>query len=294
VPEIFRGIPWGSEDVLERTLQIAGAKNLRIELLDPLDDVDRAEDLPVWEQEASNAGLDTSSPRISIILPAYNEAARIRATLASTRGAELVVERLVVDGGSRDGTVEQARAGGAEVLNSLPGRALQMNAGAQAAVGDTLLFLHADTCLPRDFDQHVRRILALPGTIAGAFRLRFAGSARALRAIERLANFRAARLGIPYGDQAIFISKDRFHRAGGFPEVALMEDFEFMRRLRSQGRIGIAPVAVVTSARRYETKGIVRTTMFPQVIILAYLLGVSPERLADWYYGRSRDPEAAR
>jgi rSAM/selenodomain-associated transferase 2/rSAM/selenodomain-associated transferase 1 len=283
VPGLFRGVSWGSGEVLERTLHIARARNLHVELLDLLDDVDRPEDLPVWEHEKDTRGVASSSPRISIIIPVRDEAETIVQALASTEDAEYVVERLVVDGGSHDGTVQKARACGAQVLVSPCGRARQMNAGARAATGDTFLFLHADTCLPHGFEHHVRQILGRPGTVAGAFRLRFDGKSPALRLIELLANVRSTSRAMPYGDQAIFLQADRFNRAGGFPEMPLMEDFELMRRLRRQGRIEIAPVAAVTSARRYEQKGALRTAMLNKMIILAYVMGVSPDRLAHWY-----------
>jgi hypothetical protein len=109
------------------------------------------------------------------------------------------------------------------------------------------------------------------------------GDFRALRAIAWLAGFRSAFLGMPYGDQAIFLRARRFHEAGGFPEMPIMEDFALMRRLRREGRIGIAPVAAATSARRYRELGFWRTTGINQLMILGYLLGVSPERLARWY-----------
>lgn len=287
-PDLFRGMPWGSEEVLERTLQVARAKRMQVELLDVLFDVDRPEDLPVWERHRGDTGPASSVPRISIIMPVLDEAGTITRALASTRDAAYVVERLVVDGGSRDGTVERARACGAEVMASPGGRARQMNTGARAAKGDTLLFLHADTSLPEGFEHHVRQILSRPGTVAGAFRLCFDGRGPALRIIEHLANFRSTWKGMPYGDQAIFIEAERFHRAGGFPELPLMEDFELMRRLRREGSIGIAPVAAITSARRYERKGALRTALLNKMIIVAYLIGVSPDRLARWYRSRAQ------
>ena len=145
------------------------------------------------------------------------------------------------------------------------------------------MFLHADTRLPTGFEHHIREILDRPDTVAGAFRLSIDGSFPGLRVIEQLANFRSIRMGMPYGDQAIFIRADRFHGAGGFPEIPIMEDFEFMRRLRRKGRIGIAPVSVVTSARRYKEYGFWRTTGINQLVIVAYLMGVSTRRLARWY-----------
>jgi rSAM/selenodomain-associated transferase 2 len=281
--ELFEGIPWGSREVLERTLYAAAAAGLKVELLERLHDVDRPEDIPVWEEEVRAAGLADEPKALSIIIPAIDEADAIEYALAGTNGIPRVKERIVVDGGSRDGTEERARACGAKVILSAPMRSKQMNAGARAAEGTVLLFLHADTRLPPGFEHHVLEILDRPDTVAGAFRLGIDGNLPGLRVIEWLANFRSICMGMPYGDQAIFIAADRFHRAGGFPEIPIMEDFAFMRRLRSRGRIGITRAAVTTSARRYEEYGFWRTTLINQLMILAYLGGISPARLARWY-----------
>ena len=282
-PELFEGVPWGTGEVLQRTLDAASASNRRVAVLDPLEDVDRPEDILVREKEVRVAGLKDESKTLSIIIPAIDEADGIESALAGTEGIPYVTERIVVDGGSRDGTEERARASGAKVIASAPMRSTQMNAGARAAGGTVLLFLHADTRLPPGFEHHVLEILDRPDTVAGAFRLGMDGHFPGLRVIEWLANFRSICMGMPYGDQAIFIAADRFHRAGGFPEIPIMEDFAFMRRLRSQGRIGIARTSVTTSARRYDEYGFWRTTWINQLMILAYLAGISPARLARWY-----------
>ncbi|MBI3949705.1 MAG: TIGR04283 family arsenosugar biosynthesis glycosyltransferase [Acidobacteria bacterium] len=222
--------------------------------------------------------------RISIIIPTLNEAANIEATLASTRSAS-DVEVIVVDGGSRDNTADLARAGGAKVLTTDAGRAGQMNAGAAAAKGAVLLFLHADTRLPERFDESIGQVLLRPSTVAGAFQLRIEGSEWGLRIIERLANWRSHHWQMPYGDQAIFLRTETFHDIGGFPDLPIMEDFELIRRLRRRGRIAIVPVPIVTSARRWEKMGVLKTTFINQAMIIAHLMGVSPARLARWYYG---------
>jgi rSAM/selenodomain-associated transferase 2 len=246
-------------------------------------DIDRPEDLPVWNHVSGKVSPESSLPGISIVIPAINEEDRIGQALESTQGAKGVVERIVVDGGSRDGTMKQALVHGARVIESVAGRSRQMNEGARRAQGDILLFLHADTRLPAGYENHVHRILGQYGTVAGAFRLAIDDPFPGLRWIEKLAHFRSVRMGMPYGDQAIFLAKDTFFRVGGFPEMPIMEDFELMRRLRRRGRIEIATAPVLTSARRYHAVGFLRTTLVNQAIILAYLSGIPPERLMNWY-----------
>ena len=220
--------------------------------------------------------------RISIIIPTLNEAEHLSLALESTVRA-INVERLVVDGGSTDGTLKLARERGARVLEPGLGRARQMNAGARIAGGQILLFLHADTRLPEGFDERVRDVMTQPGVTAGAFKLHIDGANRSLRIIERAANWRSRHLQLPYGDQAIFVEKNLFHQIGGFPEIPIMEDFELIRRLRKRGRIVIAPDLITTSARRWKQLGTWQTTLLNQAIILAYYLGVAPSRIARWY-----------
>jgi hypothetical protein len=219
---------------------------------------------------------------ISIIIPALNEAAHLAATIQSAQ-SPTTCEVLVIDGGSCDATIAIAEVAGAQVIRTEPGRARQMNAGAKVARGNILLFLHADTRLPRDFDWYVQQALTQEEAVAGAFQLGLDGTQRGLRFIETMANWRSRWWQMPYGDQAIFLRADVFARAGGFPDLPLMEDFELMRRLRKQGRIVLAPVAVVSSARRWLQLGVVKTTAVNQLLIAAYLAGVAPATLVRWY-----------
>ncbi len=223
-----------------------------------------------------------SEIKISIIIPALNEAENIKHALASTQPSTNV-EVIVVDGGSEDDTVEIAKSLGVKVIFSDRGRAVQMNAGARLASGEILLFLHADTCLPPNFDDMVCTTLAQPGIVAGAFALHINAELTSLRLVEWGVNARSRFLQMPYGDQAIFLTKDKFNNIGGFPELPIMEDFELMQRLRCLGKIAIIPVPVVTSARRWLQKGVWQTTLLNQIVILAYFLGVSPERIRSWY-----------
>ena len=291
-PQLFVDLPWGTEKVMERTKHIAHDLGLSVVLLDTLEDVDRPEDLHLWENASKEMPRTHPFPRISIIIPTLNEAAHLRATLATIKTASNV-EVIVVDGGSSDGTVEMARSMGTEVITSSPGRARQMNAGAARAKGAILLFLHGDTRLPIGFDYHIHKILACPRAVAGAFQLRVDGNLPGLRIMERLVNVRSRRLQFPYGDQAIFLRADLFWKMGGFPDMPIMEDFELIRRLRRRGRIVIASVPVLTSARRWKNLGIVRTTLVNYAIPLAYYLGASPSRLARWYQ-RKREADEIR
>ena len=227
--------------------------------------------------------------KLSVIIPALNEEKTIAHTLERVRGGS-VWEVIVASGRSTDRTREIARAFGATVVESAPGRGPQLAAGVAAATGDTLLFLHADTSLPLGFDDYIISVLDLPGVSAGAFRLVIDGEGRALRLIERLVNWRSRVRQMPYGDQAIFVPVDVLRAAGGVPDMPVMEDYVLIRRLRRMGRIGIAPAAVVTSARRWLGRGVWRTTMCNQLCVAAYRLGVSPARIVRW---SGREPSCA-
>ena len=222
---------------------------------------------------------------ISIIIPTRNEADSIGGLLPDLLGIP-GVELLVVDGDSTDNTVDIAKSLGAKVLETSPGRAQQMNAGAEAAQGGILLFLHSDTHLASGFAEHVREILKQPGVAAGAFQLSIDGKDFGLRIIEWLVNFRSRVMQMPYGDQGIFVTANMFFSVGAFPPQPIMEDFELMRRLKKRGKVKILHLQANTSARRWERLGILKTTVMNQAIIIGYFLGISPEKLSGWYRGR--------
>ena len=190
---------------------------------------------------------------------------------------------IVVDGGSTDGTVDLARSWGAKVIQTRPGKARQMNCGAAAASGEILVFLHADTRLPDDFLRLILAALNHTGVVAGAFRLSIDSRAAGIRFIELMAAVRSRYLQLPYGDQALFMKKSIFETIGGYADVPIMEDFIMVRRMRRKGKIAILPAAVVTSPRRWLRFGILKTWLVNQMIVIAYYLGISPERLARWY-----------
>jgi rSAM/selenodomain-associated transferase 2/rSAM/selenodomain-associated transferase 1 len=276
MPEIFSNIPWGTGEVLEKTLQAARYLGVRFFLTRTLQDVDRPEDLPAWERAA--AGKTSSPASISVIIPTLNEEKNIIPCLEST-GNDFNVERIVVDGGSRDRTQAIALSWGAKVVRAPTGRARQMNAGAKSAGGDLLLFLHADTRLPAAFADTVRYALTIPGVVAGAFEFRLDATSPGLRLIERIANWRSRLLQLPYGDQGIFLRSSLFREGGGFRDIPIMEDFEFIQRLKKYGRILTVPAPAVTSARRWEKLGTWKATWVNEVALIAYYLGVSPERI---------------
>lgn len=281
-PPLFTGISWGTDQVLKQTVTAAKKQGLRCILLETLKDVDRPEDLGVWQHTLHLSCAADKLTRISIVLPTLNEAENIHTTLTGLQKYR-DVEIIVVDGGSRDDTVAIAKSLGVRVLATAPSKARQMNAGAAAATGDVLLFLHADTCLPDNFTRHVRTAVCQKGFCAGAFTLGIDSPARGLRFIEKVTNLRSRYLQMPYGDQSLFLRNYMFNEIGGFPDIPIMEDFELVRRLKRRGNIILLPQAVRTSARRWLQFGIFRTWLLNQVIVAAYFLGISPQRLLRWY-----------
>lgn len=219
-------------------------------------------------------------PSLSVIIPTLNEEQNLVKTL---EGLDVESEKIVVDGGSTDKTTSIAQQAGCEVLTSPPGRGSQMNLGAGTASGNILLFLHADTLLPHGYRQLIEKSLADPRVALGAFSLGFESSERKMRFIAGSANFRSRIFQLPYGDQALFTTAVRFSSLGGFPETEIMEDFIFVRKMRKTGKIAILPESVITSARRWQNMGILRTTLINQLIVTGYLLGIPPSRLARLY-----------
>lgn len=215
---------------------------------------------------------------IAVVIPTLDEAADIGATIAAARLALGVCEVVVVDAGSRDGTVAAAAAAGATALIAPGSRAAAMNTGAAAASGDVLLFLHADTILPAGAGAAISAALHASG--AGAFRI---GFDRPRPLLERVVNLRSRLFGVVYGDQALFATRAAFDRAGGFRPIPIMEDRDLAARLRRDGGLTILPLAVVTSSRRHRHEGHVRTIARHWLIQGLYTLGVAPERLARLY-----------
>jgi len=283
VPELFAAIDWGTQHVFEQTCAAIRRQRLTLAELPKLNDVDLPQDLSIIRDDPRFKDVFDENTLISIVIPTLNEATVIGRTLSSVHNSQ-GVEIIVADGGSQDATCEIASRLGAVVLVVNGGKAAQMNAGAAAAKGRLLLFLHADTMLPDQYALLIRRALGNPSVVAGAFRFRTDDSGLAMRLVAWLANFRSIVLRRPYGDQGIFMMKRVFDEMGGFKPLPIMEDFELLSRLRRRGSIVTLSEQVITSARRWRRLGVIRTTLINQCMIVGFLIGIKPDRLYRLYY----------
>jgi rSAM/selenodomain-associated transferase 2 len=225
----------------------------------------------------------TAEPFLSIVIPVLNESAGITACLNAlaplrARGAEVIV----VDGGSADDTAALAKPLADFFIASARGRAIQMNAGAAIASGDVLLFLHADTRLPPNADELILEGIAQSQRVWGRFDVTIEGH-RLLLVVAASMNARSRITGIATGDQAMFVTREAFSAAGGFPEIALMEDIELSRRLKRISPPCCLRARVWTSGRRWEKRGVLRTILLMWRLRLAYFFGAKPEELARRY-----------
>jgi len=234
--------------------------------------------------------------KISVIIPALNEERLIGQTLAALqplrlRGHEIIV----VDGGSQDASVALSRRLADRVIIGPPGRSCQMNAGMREAQGEVLLFLHADTLLPAGADRFILSSMQQQRKVWGRFDVRLSGKHPLFRIIECLMNWRSRVSSIATGDQAIFVKRQVFDLVGGFPDVELMEDIGLSRALKSIGAPVCLRERIVTSSRRWEDNGILRTVARMWSLRLAYFLGFDPQHLARFYqskFGGSRVQKA--
>lgn len=221
-----------------------------------------------------------AAPVLSVIIPTLNEAKLLPAAIASATASG--VEIVVVDGGSKDETVQLAEGLGARVVRAARGRGRQLAAGAEAATGAVLLFLHADAVLPVGYQHEVCRAMADSRCTVGAFRLRIGSRGLGLRLVEWGAGLRSRWLGIPYGDQAMFVRAADYRGVGGFSTLPMMEDLEFVWRLRRLGRVRTLRSPVVVSPRSWRVHGVLRFTMWNVLFASAFLVGISPLRVARW------------
>jgi len=223
---------------------------------------------------------------VSIIVPVYNEENNIEEIIGTLRSLEGEKEIIVVDGESQDMTYEKSE-GLVRTLRVKKGRSNQMNQGAKAAAGDILWFVHADSKLEKDSIVHIEEAIS-EGYVGGGFSIRFYDlDTKFMRYISSTSNRRSVLTGLFYGDQGIFVERNAFFSAGGFPDMELMEDFKFSRIIRKAGRMKLLEKSIGTSARRYKNGGQVKTHLMMHRIRIMYLLGVSPGRL-NKIYGESR------
>lgn len=224
----------------------------------------------------------------SVIIPARNEAVRIAACVRAVRetATRYPVEIIVVDGQSSDRTATEALDAGAIVITSpTVGRGAQMHWGAKAARGEVLVFLHADTTLPFQWQDGLTWLFffdPLP-TVAVAFRVAFGSASRWYALIAYLTNLRARLTNLPHGDQALVVTRRAYFAAGGFPAVPLMEEYLLLPKLKRLGRVMLLPASVTTSCRRYEHHGPLLTALHKAALIALFYIGISPHRLARWY-----------
>jgi rSAM/selenodomain-associated transferase 2 len=224
--------------------------------------------------------MRSSGPDLSVIVPAWNEAEGLAAAIESARAPG--VEILVVDGGSTDATAAVAAGLGVRVVPAERGRGRQLAAGAAAARGEHLLFLHADARLPAGYAHLVRRTLADRAVAVGAFTLRIAAAGAGLRVVEWGARQRSRWLSLPYGDQALFVRAETYQRLGGYRPLTAMEDFDFVRRARRVGMVRTLPEPVLVSPRAWLRRGTLQFTLLNALCASAWFLGVDPRRIARW------------
>jgi len=222
--------------------------------------------------------------KLAVIVPMLNEERAIATTLRALRIGAPVAEIIVADGGSNDDSVAIARTLADTVITAPRGRARQMNAGAAAARGDVLAFVHADTLVPTDFAGQIAAALDDPAIVGGRFDVRLNAASPSYRLLSTLINWRSRVMRSATGDQAIFVRREVFERLGGYPDIKICEDVALVRRLRRAGRLACLRARVTTSARRWQSRGLIRTVLTMWTIKSLFLLGVSPAWLKRHYF----------
>ncbi len=226
---------------------------------------------------------------LSVIIPVFNEADRVSWAVENWLAGGVVGEVIIADGGSLDGTSDLARTAGALVMKTPRGRGGQMAAGADAAVGDWLLFVHADMRLGRGWQVVTQRFMANMANQfrAGYFRFAIDDPSTAARRLERIVAWRCRAFGLPYGDQGLLISAEFYSRLGGFPIIPLMEDIALVRQIANH-RLEALPIDALTSNERYLQDGYLLRPARNLLCLALYFLGISPAVLVSLYEGRSR------
>lgn len=222
--------------------------------------------------------------KVSIIVPVLNEAKTITSTLEHLQEyRQQGHEVIVIDGGSHDDTVACTQGLVDNLLQSKSGRAFQMNVGAKCAHGEILLFLHADTLLPRNACDQINEVIE-QGNSWGRFNVRLSGGSWLFRVIEKMMNWRSCLMSVATGDQAIFVSKSMFNKVGAYPDIELMEDIVLCSELRKYSKPACLEECVITSSRKWEKNGILRTVMLMWKLRLMHYFGVPANKLAELYY----------
>lgn len=292
-PELFASIDWGTEQVYKQTQEVISALGLLAAELPVLSDIDRPEDLASLQSDPRFPDAFSSKPLLSVIIPTINEASNIKQVLARVQTGDCI-EIIVVDAHSTDATREIAAQAGARVIEVSGGRAAQQNAGAAEAKGRLLLFLHADTLPPEGYADMIREALADPAIVVGAFKFQTDGPGMLMRLVEKVTNLRSSVFQLPYGDQGLFLEKRVFQEMGGFAPMPIMEDLDLVRCLRQRGRIVTLPEAAMTSARRWQQLGVVRTTIINQLMLVGFFCNVPLSWLERFYRRTGRNVRNAQ
>lgn len=278
---LFYGIDWGTERVLAQSVSRASDARVTVALLPQQYDVDYPADLDRWRKKQN--GTQPHSPWLTIVVPVLDNEMLLEQCVVSAGGHDGVVERIIVGAGEKRGSLAVAAQNRCQFLSGPACRASQMNLGTKFASGEVLLFVHADTQLPASYIGDIRRALSDERVVGGAFRLQIDSRGFGPRIVEQMVRLRSWLLRLPYGDQAIFVRRPSFEQLGGFPDMPIMEDYAFVRKLRQAGRVHVCKTPATTSGRRWDSLGVIRTTAINQLMILGYHLGIPIDRLAKIY-----------
>ncbi|MGH9689998.1 MAG: TIGR04283 family arsenosugar biosynthesis glycosyltransferase [Candidatus Acidiferrales bacterium] len=299
---LLAGVTWSDASTFDQLVSRLRGAGLLVSVLDAWFDVDLPEDIPKLRTKIISGEIHalatqralgrlyggTAIPdclKISVVLPVLNERECLPRTIAHVQSQPWVHEIIVIDAGSTDGTrgwIQQQKQG--VVLDVPGGKGTQINAGARVATGDVLLFLHADSLLPPHAGEQIQEVLKTEKSAGGCFCVRFAdGLPRSLKLVSAGINLRTRLTHTATGDQAIFVRKQAFEKAGGCPDWPLFEDVELVRRIKRQGSFEIVRSAVTVSPRRYLRHGIVKTACLIYALRIAFWAGVSPFALKKWF-----------